>query len=104
MCTLIMMQKNKHATMKELSSAHSFQMQNNAQIMIPDEGVTDLQRILESVIKFTQSSLIATAVAIVWSTEYCHYILLMRPIVALTKQNIRIHSHITLRRIINIHS
>lgn len=44
------------------------------------------KRILESVIKFHDCSLVTTMPAIVWSTQNCYYILIMAPVISVHNQ------------------
>lgn len=44
------------------------------------------ERILKSVIKFHDCSLVTTTIAIVWSTENCYYIPVMAPVISLHHQ------------------
>lgn len=41
------------------------------------------ERVFESVVKLHDGRLVATAIAIIWSTKYCHNIPFMAPVVAL---------------------
>jgi len=43
----------------------------------------NLQSVLEHVVKLAQGSLVATAVAIVWSAEDRHNVLIMGPVITL---------------------
>lgn len=45
-----------------------------------------LQRIFQSVVQFHDGRLVSTAVAVVWSTEDGHHVLVMAPVVALQEQ------------------
>lgn len=46
-------------------------------------GPGNLQRVFQSVVQFHDSRLVATAIAVVWSTEDGHHVLVVAPVVAL---------------------
>ena len=48
-----------------------------------DDKTKNLQCVLEAIVQLHYSRLVATAIAVVWSTEYCHHITFVAPIVTL---------------------